>query len=81
MSYYNKNNQGAPRPTIKRKYVKVIELIGESVYELEPGQRVVDSRIIHDVVEVRQPKVASHNWHTPNYKTVVVLECVEYENS
>lgn len=78
---YHDNNR--PRPIISRKYIKVIELVGESVHDLEPGQRVVDSRIIHDVVEVKQPNgIGSPNSrsHTPDYKTVIVLECVEYKD-
>ena len=68
-----------PRRVIKRKWVEVKEVIGEGSLVLERGQRIVDTRIIHDVVEVKKPLAHSHNSHTPDYKTVIVLECVEYE--
>ncbi len=68
-----------PRRVIKRKWVEVKEIIGEDSLVLERGQRIVDTRIIHDVVEVKKPLAHSHNSHTPDYMTVIVLECVEYE--
>ena len=72
-------HQERPRRVIKRKWVEVKEIIGNDSLVLERGQRIVDTRIIHDVVEVKKPLAHSHNSHTPDYKTVIVLECVEYE--
>ena len=68
-----------PKPEVKRKYVKVVEIRDENTYELQPGQRIIDQRIIHEVVELRQPKVFDVNRAFPAYKTVIVLECVEFE--
>lgn len=72
-------HQERPRRVIKRKWVEVKEIIGEDSLVLQRGQRIVDTRIIHDVVEVKKPLAHSYNSHTPDYKTVIVLECVEYE--
>lgn len=72
-----------PYQKIKRKWVETIEIEGEAVMELKPGQRVIDSRIIHEVVELKQPNgigSPSVRTHSPSYKTVIVLECVEYED-
>ena len=82
MGYEEKLAKGGfipPRPKIKSKTIEVKEIIGEDSLVLQRGQRIVDTRIIHDVVEVKKPLAHSHNSHTPDYKTVIVLECVEYE--
>ena len=60
---------------IKSKSVKVIEIIGEGEVQLERGQRVKDTKIIHQTIPENQVLGIQY----PNYKTVVVLECVEYE--
>lgn len=60
---------------IKSKSVKVVEIIGEGTIELQRGERVKDTKIIHQTVPENQ--VLGN--HYPNYKTVVVLECVVYE--
>lgn len=60
---------------IKSKSVKVIEIIGEGEVQLERGQRVKDTKIIHQTIPENQVLGKQY----PNYKTVVVLECVEYE--
>lgn len=73
-----------PYQKILRKWIEVVEIEGEAVMELQPGQRVIDSRIIHEVVELKQPGGIggpSVRTHSPRYKTVIVLECVEYEDA
>lgn len=71
-----------PYRKIKRKWIETIEIKGAGRYDLQPGQRVIDSRIVHEVVEVKQPgKFSSSASRTrmPEHKTIIVLECVEYE--
>lgn len=68
---------------VKRKWIKTIEIDGVGVYELESNERVVDSRIIHEVVELSQPSSLRLRYEEqrafPKFKTIVVLECVEFE--
>lgn len=76
------NGYHSPARTVKNKWIEVKEIQGEGKLELEIGQRVVDSRIIHEVVELKQPSglgSPTSRTHTPEYKTIVVLECVEFE--
>lgn len=61
---------------IKSKSVKIIEIIGEGTVELGRGERVKDTKIIHQSIPENQVLGPQY----PNYKTVVVLECVEYED-
>lgn len=60
---------------IKSKSVKVIEIVGEGEVKLDRGQRVKDTKIIHQ----NAPENSNTGVKYPSYKTVVVLECVEYE--
>lgn len=76
------NGYHSPTRTVKKKWIEVKEVYGEGKLELEIGQLVVDSRIIHEVLEVKQPSgIGSPNMRSgmPEYKTIVVLECVEFE--
>jgi len=61
---------------IKSKSVRVVEIIGEGKLELKHGERVKDTKIIHQTIPEGQTNPLGRY---PNYKTVVVLECVEYE--
>jgi preprotein translocase subunit SecB len=58
---------------IRRKYIKTIEFEGPGEFELEKGRQVISSRIMHRIEE-------SDNLPAyPEYKTILVLQCVEYE--
>lgn len=60
---------------IKSKSVRVVEIVGEGELQLKRGERVKDTKIIHQTIPEGQTTLNRY----PNYKTVVVLECVEYE--
>jgi len=59
---------------IKRKWVEVVEIVGTGKIELERGKRVVDTKIIHQTM----PSAVLTKQYPP-YKTIFVLECVEFE--
>lgn len=60
-------------PKIRRKYIKTIEFEGPGEYQIEKGQQVISSRIMHRLeAEANLPAY-------PEYKTILVLQCVEYE--
>jgi hypothetical protein len=61
---------------IKSKSIKVIEISGTGEVKLERGERVKDTKIIHQ----NAPENSTTGVQYPTYKTVVVLECVEYED-
>lgn len=58
---------------IRRKYVKTIEFEGPGEYKLEKGQQVISSRIMHRIEDTANLPAY------PEYKTILVLQCVEYE--
>lgn len=69
-----------PRPRIKRKYVQVKEIHGDDELTIGRGQRIIDTKVIHEVAELAPPLRGRRvNSYTPGYKTIIVLECVEYE--
>lgn len=66
-----------PRRRIKRKYVEVVELEGTGEIPVARGKRVVEAKIIID--RVNESKLGGVP-RTPDYKTVVIFECVEFED-
>ncbi len=58
---------------IRRKYVKTVEFKGPGEYKLEKGQQVISSRIMHRIEDSTDLPAY------PEYKTILVLQCVEYE--
>ena len=69
-------------PRIKQKYVLVKEIEGNGKLIIERGQRVIDTKVVHEVVELADPlRDRRHNSRMPAVKTIVVLECIEYEET
>lgn len=66
-----------PKRRIKRKYVEVVELEGTGEIPVARGKRVVEAKIIID--RVNESKLSGLP-RTPDYKTVVIFECVEFED-
>lgn len=58
---------------IRRKYIKTVEFEGPGELVIEKGQQVISSRIVHRLEDPE--KLPTY----PQYKTVLVLQCVEYE--
>lgn len=58
---------------IRRKYVKTIEFEGVGEVTVEKGQQVISSRIMHRIED------SANLPAYPEYKTILVLQCVEYE--
>lgn len=58
---------------IRRKYIKTIEFEGPGEFQIEKGQQVISSRIMHRLEE------GTNLPAYPEYKTILVLQCVEYE--
>lgn len=58
---------------IRRKYVKTIEFEGVGEVTVEKGQQVISSRIMHRIED--SATLPAY----PEYKTILVLQCVEYE--
>lgn len=58
---------------IRRKYIKTIEFEGPGEHQLEKGQQVISSRIMHRLEDGGSLPAY------PEYKTILVLQCVEYE--
>lgn len=66
------------RPKIMRKYVKVIEIEGAGEYTILPGQRVIDSKVTGEMVVLPRERENIQRVF-PGYKTIIVLECTEFE--
>lgn len=62
----------------KGKRIEVIEIKGIGTHQLKPGQRIVDTKIIGEMVVLPRGG-ASAQYAMPEYKTVIVLEITEYE--
>lgn len=62
-----------PYAKIRRKYIKTIEFEGPGEVQIEKGQQVITSRIMHRLED--DAKLPAY----PKYKTILVLQCVEYE--
>lgn len=81
MGYEEKLAKGGfipPRPKIKSKTIEVKEIVGAAKLVLQPGQRIVDTKIIGEMMAL--PRGGSTaQYAMPEYKTVIVLECTVYE--
>lgn len=62
-----------PYLKIRRKYIKTIEFEGPGEVQIEKGQQVISSRIMHRLEDGENLPAY------PQYKTILVLQCVEYE--
>ena len=60
-------------PKIRRKYIKTVEFEGPGEFHIEKGQQVISSRIMHRLEDGETLPAY------PHYKTILVLQCVEYE--
>lgn len=63
---------------IKSKEIIVKEIMGADRLILEKGQKIIDHRVIHQVVPEASASSTVAVW--PGYKTVIVLECVKYQD-
>ena len=61
------------RLNIRRKYIKTVEFEGPGEFQVEKGQQVISSRIMHRIEKDDNPPFY------PKYKTILVLQCVEFE--
>ena len=72
------NDFASNRPRIKSKWIEVREINSADKLVLEPGQRIVDTKIIGETVSL--PRTGTNTqFAMPSYKTVIVLECIEFE--
>lgn len=72
--------QQQERRRIKSKWIEVKEIAGIGKIDLKPGQRVVDSKVLGEMI-VLPRNGNSAQYAMPEYKTIIVLECVEYEDA
>lgn len=63
---------------VKGKKIQVIEIKGVGSYDLKPGQRIVDTKVIGEMI-VLPRNAPAPQYAMPEYKTVIVLEITEYE--
>lgn len=59
--------------TVKRKYIKTVEVLEGQEYPVPRNQQIITSRIIHEITPESEGPVF------PRYKVVIVLQCVEFE--
>lgn len=59
--------------TVKRKYIKTVEVQEGEEYQIPRNQQIITSRIIHEITPESEGPVF------PRYKVVIVLQCVEFE--
>lgn len=64
---------------IKRKWVEIVEVKGPGSYDLKRGERVIDSKVIGEMVSLPRGGTSAQ-YAMPEYKTILVLECVEFED-
>mgnify|MGYP000843988342 FL=1 len=59
--------------TVKRKYLKTVEVMAGEEYQVPRNQQIITSRIIHKITPESEGPVF------PRYKVVIVMQCVEFE--
>lgn len=66
------------RPKIIAKKIVVKEIKGDDELVLERGERVLDTKIIGEMMTL--PRGNTAQYAMPEYKTVVVIERTEYDS-
>lgn len=66
--------------TVKRKYIKTVEVQEGEEYQIPRNQQIITTKVIHQITpENGQPIGWRDRLLFPRYKVVIVLQCVEFE--